>query len=86
MLRDATTEKEAKHAKAFFDWVKNDWNNEEDNIHLWDFRRFQTKGGLYFRSEYANSFEDSHPNESFSQKVAPLLCEKVVEVIATLEQ
>jgi len=81
LVKNATNEETAKRAKAFFDWVRNEWDEIGDNIYLWDFYELETEGGLYLKKEYAVSPSNSHPNETFSQKVAPLFCQRIVEVI-----
>ncbi len=82
----ALTEKEnkpdrAERAREFFTWVKNEWDELGDNIYIWDFYELETEGGLYLKDEYAVSSTDSHPNKMFSAKVAPLFCQRVVDVI-----
>ena len=79
LVRGETDEATARRAKAFFDWVRSDWDTRGDNIFLWDFHRLETEGGLYLKGACASG--DSHPNERFSRKVAPLLCQRVVDVL-----
>jgi hypothetical protein len=74
-----TDEAQARRAKAFFDWVRTEWDENGDNIYVWDFRTLETEGSLYAKP--ANTSGDAHPNESFSRRVAPLLCQRIVEVI-----
>jgi hypothetical protein len=69
----------AKRAKAFFDWVREKWDEPGDNIFVWDFRALETEGGLYLKD--ANAQGDSHPSEKFSKKAAPLFSQRVVDVI-----
>lgn len=76
-----STEEEALRTKEFFDWVKNEWDESNDNIFIWDYYELETEGGLYFKNEYAVSPEDSHPNENFSDKVSKLFCSRLVDVI-----
>ena len=54
-----------------------------DNIYLWDLYSLETEGGLYFKDEYSVSDADSHPNEQFASRVAPLLVDRIVDVIET---
>ena len=77
----STTEANAKRAKSFFDWVGNVWDEKGDNIFLWDFYTLECEGGIYLKDEYASSPYDPHPNESFSKKVSPLFCQRIVDVI-----
>ena len=76
-----TTEENAKRARKFFDWVKNEWDEPGDNIYIWDLFELETEGGLYLKVDYAAAPDNSHPNETFSQKAAPLFARKVVDVI-----
>ncbi|NPA37504.1 MAG: hypothetical protein GXO47_11720 [Chlorobi bacterium] len=81
LTEKATKPDRAKRAKEFFDWVRNEWDEPNDNIYLWDFYELETEGGLYLKNEFARSLKDSHPAEDFSAKVAPLFCQRVVDVI-----
>jgi hypothetical protein len=76
-----TTETQAARAKAFFDWVKNEWDTPNDNIFLFDFYELETEGALYLKPEYAVSPDNSHPNQTFAKKAYPLFCERIIEVI-----
>lgn len=79
LVKGETDEDSAKRAKTFFQWVREKWDEPGDNIYIWDFRELETEGGLYLKSAYAAG--DSHPNEKFSKQVAPLFCQRVVDVI-----
>ena len=79
LIQAETDDATAKRAQAFFDWVVKTWDEPGDNIYLWDFRALETEGGLYLKGAYA--LDDSHPNEAFSRKVAPLFCQRVLDVI-----
>ncbi len=74
-----TDQAAARRAKAFFDWVRTAWDTRGDNIYIWDFHTLQTDGGLTFKPAYASG--DSHPNGTFSRRVAPMLCRRIVDVI-----
>jgi len=76
-----TTIEQALRAKTFFEWVKNDWNIDNDNIFLWDFYALETEGDLFLKNENASNTYDSHPGKSFAKKVAPLFCQKIIDVI-----
>ncbi len=80
LVRSETDEATARRAKAFFDWVRTTWDERGDNVYLWDFYALETDGGLYLKDAYAQG--DSHPNERLSKRVAPLLCQRIVDVIA----
>jgi hypothetical protein len=81
LVKNATDEESGKRAKEFFEWVKKEWDQPGDNIYLWDFYQLETEGNLYLKEEYAVSSNNSHPNIKFSQMVAPLFCQRIVEVI-----
>lgn len=83
LVRENTDEASAERARNFSKWVKEEWDIQGNNIYIWDFRELQTEGGLYFKDEYALNSANSHPNEEFSERVAPLLCERIIEVIDT---
>jgi hypothetical protein len=79
LVEAETDEAAARRARAFFDWVRTTWDGRGDNIYLWDFYALETEGGLYLKTAYAAG--DSHPNERFSKMVAPLFCQRIVDVI-----
>lgn len=81
LVKNSTDEQTAKRAQEFFHWVKNQWDEKGDNIYIWDFHQLETEEGLYLKEEYAFSPNNSHPNEKFSQRVAPLFCQRIVDVI-----
>ncbi|MCA9254962.1 MAG: hypothetical protein KDA33_04965, partial [Phycisphaerales bacterium] len=79
LVESESDEAAAKRANAFFDWVRREWDQTGDNIFVWDFRTLETGGGHFLKKEYASG--DSHPNEAFSRKVAPMFCSRIVDVI-----
>lgn len=81
LVRANTGEAEARRAKAFVDWTVDVWDEPGDNIFVWDFHALETDGGLYLRDDYAASPTDSHPNEAFSRRAAPLFCQRMVDVL-----
>ena len=80
-VRSATDEEQARRAREFFEWVTHEWDRPGDNIFVWDFYGLETEGGLYLRDEYAKSATNSHPNEAFARRAAPLLGQRIVDVI-----
>lgn len=76
-----TNPEDAARAKAFFDWVKGEWDEAGDNIFVWDFAAIEGEGGLYLKEEYEAKPGDSHPSEEFSLKTAPLCGQRIVDVI-----
>ena len=79
LIEAETSPGQAERAKRFFDWVKNVWDEPGDNIYVWDFFALETDGGNYLLSQYCAG--DSHPNETFAARVAPLFCQRLVDVI-----
>jgi hypothetical protein len=81
MQQPNITEIQAKGAKSFFRWVKNEWDTPNDNIYIFDFFELETEGTYYMKPEFALNPKDPHPNKTFSKRVASLFCERIVEVI-----
>ncbi len=81
LTRERTTPEKAQKAKEFFSWVKNEWDEPNDNIFIWDFYDLETEGGIYLKDNYASGLKDPHPSKNFSKQVAPLFCRKIVDVI-----
>jgi len=83
LVKGETTPEKAARSREFFTWVVNEWDEENDNLFLWDFYELETEGGVYLKDEYAVNNNDSHPNPEFAAKAAPLFCQRIVEVIET---
>lgn len=81
LVRSAVEEGAAARAQEFFSWVRDEWDQPDDNIYLWDFYSLQTEGGLYFKDEYASSPNDSHPGSEFAGRAAELLFNRIIDVI-----
>ena len=79
MIESETDPESASRMQEFVSWVIKEWDEEEDNIYIWDFYNLETEGVLYMQEKYSDG--DSHPNEEFSQYSAPLLVEKILEII-----
>jgi len=77
----AIDDAQARRTRAFFEWVKDTWDEGGDNIYIWDFYELETEGGFYLRPEYASSTDDAHPTAEFAQRVAPLLGQRIVNVL-----
>ena len=77
----ATNPESAERARAFFAWVRDTWDEPGDNIFVWDFRALETGGGLYLDPSKASAPDDPHPTEAFSRAVAPLIGQRIVDVI-----
>jgi len=80
-VKGATTKESAQRARQFFEWVRNEWDEAGDNIYIWDFYQLETEGGLYFKDQYASASDDSHPNSKFAKRIAPLFCQRIVDVV-----
>lgn len=81
LVEAKTTPEEAARADRFARWVREEWDEPGDNIFLWDFRRLETAGGPYLLEEHAKSGTNSHPNDGFAARVAPLLGRRIAAVL-----
>jgi len=81
LVESQTNPAEAERAREFANWVKTTWDEPGDNIYVWDFRELETGGGLYLLPENAKSTSDSHPNPKFAASVAPLIGQRIIDVI-----
>ncbi len=79
--KNLMTEEEAIRTKLFHDWIINEWDEKRDNIFVWDFYKYETEGGLYLAEKNAVSPDNSHPNQEFSAKAAPLFGKFIIDVI-----
>ncbi len=79
--KNQMTEDEAKRTYQFYKWMMNDWNENGDNIYIWDYYKLQTEGNLYLPDKNATDPDNSHPNAEFSAKVAPLFCKYIIDTI-----
>ncbi len=83
LVKNKTTQEQAVRANRFSKWMKEEWDEPNDNIFIWDFRFLETNGEIYLKSEYARSESDSHPNTSLASNVAPLFCQRIIDIIET---
>lgn len=81
LLATTSNEGDARRAGEFSEWVKKDWDTKGDNIFVFDFRTLETGGGLFSKPENATAKDNPHPNPEFSKQVAPVFCQRVVDVI-----
>jgi hypothetical protein len=77
----ATNAEEGARARQFFEWVKRTWDEKGDNIFVWDFHELETEGGLFLKPEYCAKPRDAHPSATFAKQVAPLVGQRIVDVI-----
>lgn len=82
-VKSQITEAEAKRAREFFDWVKNVWDQPNDNIFIWDFYSLQTQGELYFKEDLSAGINDSHPSLSFAESAANNFVEFLIAIDLT---
>ncbi|MBN2070183.1 MAG: hypothetical protein JW814_01900 [Candidatus Krumholzibacteriota bacterium] len=81
LAESASSTEEGQLARAFFTWVKEDWDEPGDNIFLWDFFELETEGGNFLLEQYCASSGDSHPSSTFARTVAPLFAQRIIDVI-----
>jgi len=81
LTRAKTNEAEATRAKEFFSWVKETWDEADDNIYLWDFFELETEGGLYLKDNYAVNPNNPHPNKKFNAYAAKLFVSRLADII-----
>lgn len=62
--RNCTLEETANNARAFNNWLKNDWLNSYDynNVAVFDFYNILTNHGQSNYSEFSTDESDDHPN------------------------
>lgn len=80
-VKNDTSEEHAARTRKFYEWIMREWDEEGDNIYLWDFYQYETEGGLYLKDEYASGADDSHPNAEFSGRIAPLFGQFIIDCI-----
>lgn len=61
-------------------WMREEWDEPGDNIHLWDFRAISAADG-YLRPEYAAGPADSHPNAELASLAAPMFVRRLLDVV-----
>jgi hypothetical protein len=79
--KNQMTEAEAIRTNQFYKWIIEEWDTKGDNIYVWDYYKYQTEGGLYLLDKNAINPDNSHPNEDFSGRIAPLFCEFIQSVL-----
>ncbi len=83
LLESKTTKEKATRASRFSKGVTGVWDDPNDNIFIWDFRRLETEGDIFLKPAYARNESDSHPNTIFAQKASPLFCKRIIDIIET---
>lgn len=82
--KNLMSENEATRTREFRDWIVNEWDAKGDNIFVWDFYTYETEGGLYLADKNAVSPDNSHPNDEFSEHVAPLFGKFIIDVLESM--
>ena len=85
-VKNLISEEEAKRTRQFYEWIINEWDEEGDNIFIWDFYKYETAGGLYLLDKYSDGPNNSHPNSKFSSYVSPLFCKYIIDVIESVSE
>lgn len=85
LVKDQTTPGQAMRTFEFYRWMLDEWKEDGDNINIWDFYNYETEGGLYMKEEFAAGTGDSHPNKTFSERIAPLFSQFIIEVIESVK-
>lgn len=81
LLKEQTTPGQAMRTNEFYRWMLDEWDEPGDNIFIWDFYKYETEGGLYMLEEYVSGPGDSHPNKAFSERLAPLFSQFIIDVL-----
>jgi hypothetical protein len=80
-VKKKISEEEALRTQSFYRWIMDEWNEEGDNIFIWDFYNYETEGTMYLLDKNAHSAENSHPGKEFAGRVAPLFGKYIIDVI-----
>lgn len=80
-VKSQINEDEAKRTHIFYKWIIEEWKEENDNIFVWDFYKYETEGGLYLKDEFSAAPGNSHPSVNFSSRVSPLFSRFIIDVV-----
>ena len=81
LVEGKTSEDNARRARRFFEWVRDEWDEPGDNIFVWDFYELETEGGLWLKPEHAAGPGDSHPGGAFARQAAACFGQRLVDVL-----
>jgi len=81
LIKNQLKEEEAVRTFEFYKWMTEEWNEEGDNIYIWDFYKYETEGGLYLLDKYAAGPANSHPDREFAARISPLFCRFIIDVL-----
>jgi hypothetical protein len=76
-----TNPEQARRARQFANWVKGSWDEQGDNIFVWDFYELEADSEGFLAQANAQAPNNSHPSGEFGAKVAPLIARRIVDVI-----
>jgi hypothetical protein len=79
-VKNHITADEAKRTQEFYNWIMAEWNEKGDNIYIWDFYKYETDGGLYFKDEYSGDADNSHPGKEFAGNLAPIFAKFIFDI------
>ena len=71
----------AELARQFADWVRDEWDQPGDNVHLWDYRAIAAPDNFYLPAGNAMGEHDSHPNPELSRRAAAAFVQRLVDVV-----
>ncbi len=75
------TEEEAERTNNFYKWMTGEWDEQGDNIFIWDFYSYETEGGRFLPERNAFARDNSHPGRKFSGLIAPIFSKYIIDVI-----
>jgi len=81
LTEHVTTPESARAAHEFSRWMIEEWDENGDNIFIWDFRTLETGGGFYLLPQNSVGERDSHPAHQLARTVFPLFCQRVIDVL-----
>jgi hypothetical protein len=85
-VKNQMNEEEALRTQQFYKWILEEWDEQGDNIFVWDFYKYETEGGLFMLDKYADGPDNSHPGRDFSAEISPLFSKFVIEVINGIQK
>ncbi|MDO5698718.1 MAG: hypothetical protein Q4G51_12185 [Dermatophilus congolensis] len=75
----ATSPQQAARATEFAHWVRDEWERPV-NVHIFDYHGLAAPDGT-LRADYPKAPGDSHPSRAFAEEAAPVLGQRIVDVI-----
>lgn len=81
-VKHQISEESAIKTQKFYNWLKDEWKEEGDNIFIFDFYKYETEGGLYMLEKNADGPLNSHPGKDFSARVSQVFSKFVIDVVS----